>query len=444
MLNANTSYRCEINDGSGKTLSYFVYINCGEQLYWSDGKTDYLVAYLYIKRGNRVSMDASAAGGNGEPLQYQWYKDGNPLNGANNAVLQLDSISDNDYGTYECKVTDGYNTISRSWIVQDDSILVQVDKISISPDGMTKIDGTATLKKAATTDANDFDVYLTGAWVVYDADGERLGGDAIEFRIDELASWTDGQWSGSTTRTEKEDSITITFSMELKAPYTLSEEQAKHYGDISNGEFVRYVPMAVMAWNGINGEGSKSAYAGFLVPSTDDFGVINKASDDQSVKVQGNLPPNSAVVLGDVNANITGDMRKALQSNEELIWLKDISLEVDGEKVDYNGELNISILVGEQYNGQTMKILHYKDNGQIEELSGMVTDGYLTFTTTSLSPFGVVASDSNSAVPVAETVSDVPKTGDNAMPVWMLVLIIAGAACIIAYTGIRQYHKSVK
>ena len=46
-----------------------------------------------------------------DPISYQWFKDGNELQGENNYLLELDPVLYNDYGVYHCVVNNSVNLI---------------------------------------------------------------------------------------------------------------------------------------------------------------------------------------------------------------------------------------------------------------------------------------------------------------------------------------------
>ncbi len=80
----------------------------------------------------------------------------------------------------------------------------------------------------------------------------------------------------------------------------------------------------------------------------------------------------------------------AIQNSQTLILAFDISLQQDGSTVPYEGEITLNFPVGDQYNGQTLTLLHYVD-GAIESYTGIVQNGVLTITVSHLSPFIVLA-----------------------------------------------------
>ena len=101
-----------------------------------------------------------------------------------------------------------------------------------------------------------------------------------------------------------------------------------------------------------------------------------------------------------------------------FIWGGNISL-----TGSFTGTLTLSLPVGEQYNGQTVVVMHAKQDGTLETYSAVVQDGYAMFEVTSLSPFAVF----QQSMP-----DDIPKTGDGSVPwVWWLLAGISAAGIIL-------------
>lgn len=93
-------------------------------------------------------------------------------------------------------------------------------------------------------------------------------------------------------------------------------------------------------------------------------------------------------------------IRAWIQDDEHvMIWSGNISI-----TGSFTGTLTISLPVGEQYNGQTVLILHAKQDGTLETYTVEVKDGKATFEVTSLSPFAVF---------IVNGADDIPKTGDE-------------------------------
>lgn len=86
-------------------------------------------------------------------------------------------------------------------------------------------------------------------------------------------------------------------------------------------------------------------------------------------------------------------MQKKISSKEALIRLYDVQMYLNGTAVDWEEPITINFQVGEKYNGKKLTVLHDVD-GTIEKLKGTVSDGILSVTADSLSPFGVVVTAS--------------------------------------------------
>ena len=102
---------------------------------------------------------------------------------------------------------------------------------------------------------------------------------------------------------------------------------------------------------------------------------------------------------------------------------------------NYSGPLTLSFTVGEQYDGQTVTLLHAK-NGKLSTYIAVVNNGIATFAVDSLSPFALFA-------PVTEMDAiGIPKTGDSGMLCGMLAagvaMLIAGIAAV---QNRRRYQK---
>ncbi len=90
-------------------------------------------------------------------------------------------------------------------------------------------------------------------------------------------------------------------------------------------------------------------------------------------------------------------MQKKISSKEALIRLYDVQMYLNGTAVDWEEPITINFQVGEKYNGKKLTVLHDVD-GTIEKLKGTVSDGILSVTADSLSPFGVVVTASTVTV----------------------------------------------
>ena len=128
-------------------------------------------------------------------------------------------------------------------------------------------------------------------------------------------------------------------------------------------------------------------------------------------------------------------MRKRMDSlTDTLIFCADIT--VSG---NYSGPLTLSFTVGDQYNGQTVTLLHAK-NGKLITYTAIVKNGIATFIVTSLSPFALFA-----PVTALDAV-DIPKTGDGgmryeAMAASGILALCAVSQCFIPGGGTKRKGK---
>ena len=108
-------------------------------------------------------------------------------------------------------------------------------------------------------------------------------------------------------------------------------------------------------------------------------------------------------------------MQSKISSKEALIRLYDVNLYLNGTEVDWDKEITINFQVGDKYNGKKLTVLHDVD-GRIEKLKGTVSDGILSVTADSLSPFGVVVTASTvtgSGVTNSDSTTTTTTTGTN-------------------------------
>ncbi len=101
-----------------------------------------------------------------------------------------------------------------------------------------------------------------------------------------------------------------------------------------------------------------------------------------------------------------------IKDEQTMILAFDISLDAD-----YKGPITLHFPVGDQYNGQTLTLLHYVD-GAVESYKGLVENGILTVKVSHLSPFIVVVnnSEANPEASPAETEATNSETAISGLP----------------------------
>ena len=147
--------------------------------------------------------------------------------------------------------------------------------------------------------------------------------------------------------------------------------------------------------------------------------VFGALSGSATLHVNSFTPPRNTTdpALAAIRARMDG-------TTDKLIFCADIT--VSG---NYSGPLTLSFEVGEQYNGQTVTLLHVK-NGKLMTYTAVVKNGTATFTVTSLSPFALFA-----PVNVIDAVG-IPKTGDDG--VRYVEIAVLGMLALIA--GMTVVH----
>ncbi|HWS29171.1 MAG TPA: hypothetical protein VN512_03545 [Clostridia bacterium] len=118
--------------------------------------------------------------------------------------------------------------------------------------------------------------------------------------------------------------------------------------------------------------------------------------------------------------------------NDDYVFIFGRNVSLSG---GFTGTLTVSLPVGEKYNGQTVTILHAKQNGTIETYTAVVADGKATFTVTSLSPLAVFISSA--------ALVQVPNTGDYSSP-WRWLMCAAAMAAMDAALISGKRKKAYK
>gem|GEM_PF-5138711 len=137
-------------------------------------------------------------------------------------------------------------------------------------------------------------------------------------------------------------------------------------------------------------------------------------NNNKSVALSGSMASGislNVVPIPTMDTDYTG-MKKLIGNNEVLG-----AYHVTVTGGSYQGNLSITFTVGNRYNYRNATILHKKQSGKIETLSGIVKNGKVTVTVSELSPFIIMVQPAKS----------VPKTGDTTsnLPLIMLAIFTA-------------------
>lgn len=119
---------------------------------------------------------------------------------------------------------------------------------------------------------------------------------------------------------------------------------------------------------------------------------------------------------------------------KELVALYDVSLFKDNVKIQPDGKVKVKIKIPDNLIGRAgLDIVHVADDGTVTTMHAVVEDGYLVFTTTHFSNYGIVAQ------PIVKAL---PKTGS---PVDSNLLLLGGALFIVAGMVVigRQRRKKL-
>ena len=77
-----------------------------------------------VVNGSSVTLNCTADGS--DPISYQWFKDGSPIQGENRDTLMFDPVMYNDYGVYHCVVNNTVNRIQEQAFFAGKSTLLTV------------------------------------------------------------------------------------------------------------------------------------------------------------------------------------------------------------------------------------------------------------------------------------------------------------------------------
>ncbi len=149
------------------------------------------------------------------------------------------------------------------------------------------------------------------------------------------------------------------------------------------------------------------------------------------ISVFGNISEDAVLTIRDMTlgSDTASKMIRLWMNDGEHKLLLGVNISVSGS---FTGASTISLPVGAQYNGETVTILHAKQDGTLETYTVSVKDGKATFETfdvTSRSPFAVFAV--NDAKNGNSGKANTPNTGDQSYAfIWVIMLILSSGTVL--------------
>ena len=117
-------------------------------------------------------------------------------------------------------------------------------------------------------------------------------------------------------------------------------------------------------------------------------GGINVTTTDEI------LTPDTRLVADRVSTSVKDLINADFVGMADYDWrsavLYDIYLEKDGQKVQPNGEVTVSIPVPDTMNGEQCSVLYIDDAGNVVDMKAVYLDGYMVFTTNHFSHYALV------------------------------------------------------
>ncbi len=113
--------------------------------------------------------------------------------------------------------------------------------------------------------------------------------------------------------------------------------------------------------------------------------------------------------IDEESMNELGKIIQKTNANREIVHIYDIGLRLDGEEIQPNGNVKITIPLDEQMKKYTdLKVVYISDAGEITEVKFEITDNEISFITNHFSCYAVLGTSKG-------TVPESPKTGDSAI-----------------------------
>jgi LPXTG-motif cell wall-anchored protein len=292
-----------------------------------------------VIEGDSITLNAAASGGH-PPYSYEW-KDGTTLIGSSAGV----TVTPDANTTYICTVKDVAGTVVVDTV--DVTVLPAVYTVTATP---TDLDfGSETAGYGAPPSAQTVTI-------------ENTGNQSLELTQPVSTNYDIGTLSDATLAAGE----TCTFTVRPKAA-------------LPPGSYDETITVST------DQSASAQIDASFTV---DGFRTLTDSAT--GIAVSGDMSGTAALTVDDMTlGSSAGDIAiSQRQSDDRYIFLIGRNISLSGS---FTGSLTVTLPVGTQYNGETVEILHTKQDGSLETITAVVANGKVTFSVTSLSPFAVFA-----------------------------------------------------
>ena len=292
-----------------------------------------------VIQGNSVTLNAAGSGGH-PPYSYEWKAETTVVGSSAGLTVTPDVDT-----TYTCTITDAAGTAVADSV--DVTVQPAVYTITATP---TDLDfGIETAEYATAPTAQTVTIENTGNQTVTLTQPSSTHYDIGALSDDTLAA-------GETS----------TFTVRPKAALPV-------------GSYSETITVST------NKSTSAQIDASFRV---DGYRMLTNGAT--GISVSGNMSGDAALTVNDITlGSSAGDIAiSQRQADGHYVFLigRNISL-----SDSFTGSLAITLPVDAQYNGETVEILHTKQDGTLETYTAVVADGKISFSVTSLSPFAAFA-----------------------------------------------------
>ncbi|MEG0486038.1 MAG: hypothetical protein RR576_11380 [Oscillospiraceae bacterium] len=288
----------------------------------------------------------------------------------------------------------------------------------------------------------------------------------------------------SVTRADKAavDAIVVQMDKLRAAPYSMPDKDLKMAVNNKYGtDIFTKIAQAITVVNTPEPTPEPTAPVAKPKPKPNKKPVVNKDNNNDTeqpiLKAEGGtnitlqptkgveLPKGVKLIANEINEENQKDfMEKAKSSiqiiGEELdgtvgkIAMFDISLELNGKKIQPNGKVQITIAVPKGFDGKKIVVFYVSDDGKAEKLEAIVKDGKIIFETDHFSYYSIVeltvekeAPSSSSSVESAasekpvSSQAEITEHSNNLVIIMALVVALAVVAILVVIVIIRKRNN---